>query len=243
MLGDDLLRELGGSVPGDHSRQTLADEYIGRLVAGTDSPRVLDLGCGAGDSVDAFRAANPGVRWLGLDLVESPEVAARTRTDAEFLTFDGVAVPAEDESFDIVFSKQVLEHVRRPRELLAEAARVLAPGGVLAGSTSQLEPFHSYSLWNYTPYGFAALVEEAGLELLELRPGIDALTLILRRATGRPRFMNRWWASESPLNRLAGLGRRPLRLDDRQLNAIKLVLCGQFSFLARRPPPAADGAS
>jgi SAM-dependent methyltransferase len=235
VIGDDLLGELGSAIPGDHSRQSLASDYIRPLLerSGNHPPRVLDLGCGAGDSVDAFRAVDPEVGWIGLDLPDSPEVSTRTRADAEFQSFDGVAIPLADASIDLVYSKQVFEHVRRPRELLLEVARVLAPGGTFVGSTSQLEPFHSYSFWNYTPYGFAALAEEAGLELLELRPGIDALALIVRRATGRPAFMNRWWAHESPFNRLIGLGRRPLRLDDRQLNAIKLVLCGQFCFLAR----------
>lgn len=244
MIGDDLLRELGDAVPGDHSAQTLAGAYIAPLLSRTREhpPRVLDLGCGAGDSVDAFRAVDPRVEWTGLDLPDSPEVATRTRTDAVFASFDGVEIPAADASFDVVFSNQVLEHVRRPRELLAEVARVLAPGGAFAGSTSQLEPFHSFSLWNYTPYGFGALVEEAGLELVEVRPGIDALTLVARRAAGRPAFMSRWWARESPLNRLIALARRPLRLDDRRLNAFKLVLCGQFAFLARRPSTAAEGA-
>jgi trans-aconitate methyltransferase len=71
MLGDDLGDLLGTRIPGDHSRQVLADYYAARL----RPAKIMDLGCGAGDSVDLFRVANPDVRWVGVDIEESPEVA------------------------------------------------------------------------------------------------------------------------------------------------------------------------
>jgi hypothetical protein len=118
---------------------------------------------------------------------------------------------------------------------------VLVPGGLLAGSTSQLEAFHSRSLSNPTPYGFAVLAEDSGLEIVELRPGIDGMTLVAWRALGMPRFFGRWWARESPGNRIIELGARVARLDARTRNQVKLTLCGQFAFLARRP--ATDAAA
>jgi hypothetical protein len=111
---------------------------------------------------------------------------------------------------------------------------VLRPGGLFAGSTSQLEPFHSFSTWNYTPYGFKLLCERAGLAVDELRPGIDSLAVIVNRGLGMRRVTRRWWAVESPLNRVIGGYGRLRRLDPAQVNAIKLLLCGQFAFLARR---------
>jgi SAM-dependent methyltransferase len=236
VLGDDIIELLGERIPTDHARQVAAEHYVGAFYreGGRRGARVLDLGCGAGDSVDVFRRHDPEVRWVGVDVEDSPEVARRTRADAEFRTFDGERIPCEDDSLDLVFCKQVLEHVRRPELLLRDVARVLAPGGCLAGSTSQLEPFHSLSLWNYTPYGLTSLLEETGLEVVELRPCIDGLTLVVQRGMGMPRFFDRWWHYESPLNRFTNLFGRAARLDARQVNAIKLVLCGQFCFLARR---------
>jgi SAM-dependent methyltransferase len=231
LIGDDLCDLLGERIPGDHARQVLADDYISRLAP--DS--VVDLGCGSGDSVDRFRAANPRVSWLGVDVQSSPEVAERTRTDADFRTFDGIHLPLGDASVECVYCKQALEHVRQPEPLLRDVVRVLRPGGLLAGSTSHLEPFHSLSTWNYTSYGLSLLLEDAGLEVLELRPGIDALTLIANRGLGMPRFTKRWWSRESPLNRAIDVFARARRLDARQANAIKLLFCGQFCFLARRP--------
>jgi SAM-dependent methyltransferase len=238
VLGDDLRDLLGDRVPDDHSRQVIADDYAGRYLAQPGrpaEPRVMDLGCGAGDSVDVFRSVEPRVRWVGVDIERSPEVAARTRTDAEFVTFDGVRLPFEDGSFDFVYCKQVLEHVRAPGPLIAEVARVLGPGGWFAGSTSQLEAFHSYSTWNYTPYGLMLLVEDAGMELVEVRPVIDAFTLVWWRALGMPRLFHRWWgARESPGNRAISLAGRVARFDHRTINTAKLVLSGQFAYVARR---------
>jgi SAM-dependent methyltransferase len=232
MLGDDLLALLGDAVPRERVPQALADDYIPRLAP---LGRVLDLGCGAGDSVDQFRDVNPAVDWTGVDIERSPEVAARRRSDASFITFDGVTLPFGDSLIDAVYCKQVLEHVRTPQPLLAEVARVLKPDGLLAGSTSQLEPFHSYSTWNYTPYGLKLLLEGAGLEALEFRPSIDSLALIVNRGTGMRGFTRRWWGVESPLNRVADAFGRVRRLEPAQVNAIKLLLCGQFTFLAKRP--------
>ena len=234
MIGDDVRQLLGDRVPGDHSRQTLAEHMAARALGGRESPAVLDLGCGTGRSVEIFRSLSPEASWVGVDIEDSDEVRLRTRDDAEFHTFDGERLPFEDGRFDVVYCAQVLEHVRRPAPLLAEAARVLKPGGQLAGSTSQLEPFHSRSTWNYTPHGLAVLLEEAGFEGLELRPGIDALTLISRRGLGSPRFFDRWWGVESPLNRAIGLAARVRGAGVAQANAIKLLFCGQFSFLATR---------
>ena len=62
---------------------------------------------------------------------------------------------------------------------------MLTPGGLFVGSTSQLEPYHAWSLWNYTIYGFQTIVEDAGLTLEEVRPGIDGIALVQRHWFGR----------------------------------------------------------
>jgi hypothetical protein len=133
----------------------------------------------------------------------------------------------------------VFEHVRHPERLLGEVARVLSPTGFFVGSTSQLEPYHSFSLWNYTIYGFKLIVEEAGLSMIEVRPGIDGPTLIERSYRKRPREMSRFFTEESPLNRAidedaAAEGKHPSIINFR-----KLLYCGHFIFCCRR----ADGTA
>jgi SAM-dependent methyltransferase len=231
--GGDLAAALGPALPGDHARQWQPERYAEARAGRTEERpwRVVDLGCGAGASLDVFRAADPAVAWTGLDVPGSVEAAERTRADGDIRTFDGARIPLADGEADLVFCKQVLEHVARPAPLLAEVARILRPGGIFAGSVSQLEPFHSRSTGNWTPYGLQVAVADAGLALDEVRPGIDALTLIARRFAGRARVFDRFWARESPANRLLGALAGG---DARAANAAKLLLAGQFCFLCSR---------
>jgi SAM-dependent methyltransferase len=224
--GSDLAALLGDALPGDHAEQWQPERWLPGLRR--RDWRVVDLGCGTGDSLDLFRQLDPEVRWTGVDVPDSAEAAERVRSDGEFVAFDGERIPLPDGAADLVLCKQVLEHVPRPEPLLADVRRVLTAGGVLVGSVSQLEPFHSRSTFNWTPYGLKLAAERAGLRLAEVRPGIDALTLIARRGLGRTRRLDRFWASESPLHRAiaaAGRGRPP-----REQNAAKLLFSGQFAF-------------
>ncbi len=68
------------------------------------------------------------------------------------------------------------------------------PGGVFAGSTSHLEPYHGRSTMNLTPYGLKLLLERSGFELEMIMPGIDAPTLFVRRLLRGPAFFDRYWA-------------------------------------------------
>ena len=233
--GADLRALLRPAVPTGSSPQVLADQLVPGLLAGRPAATVVDLGCGRGDSVDVFRAADPAVRWLGLDLEGSREFAERTREDADLRAFDGRTLPCAGASVDVVFCKQVLEHVERPDPLLADVARVLRPGGAFAGSTSHLEPFHSRSVANYTPYGLKLLLERAGLELEAVLPGIDGPTLIARRLARGSRRFDRWWSRRSPLNAAVDALARPFGLDAEDRNTLKLLFCGHYAFVARRP--------
>jgi SAM-dependent methyltransferase len=232
--GADLRALLGDAVPSDHSRQVIADHYAPRLVdRARPAPDVLDLGCGEGGSVDLFRGCHPDVRWVGLDMPDSP-TPPLARPEADIRFYDGGALPFADATFDVVFCKQVLEHVADPFHVVGEVARVLRAGGAFAGSTSQMEPFHARSTFGYTAYGFASLLGRTALELVEVRPGIDAATLIARRVgRGAPVFA-RWWDRDSPANKAIALAGRVTRASVAEINAAKLVFCGQFAFLARR---------
>jgi SAM-dependent methyltransferase len=230
---------LARNVPADGSRQSSSRRALLEcLTAAHTAPRrVLDLGCGSGGSHDLVAAAAPLAAWVGVDIADSPEVQTRTRRDLAFVTFDGMRLPLAADAFDVVYSHQVFEHVRRPEALLAEVARVLSPGGVFIGSTSQLEPFHSRSLWNYTAYGFVELLRAAGFRGIEVQPGIDGLTLTGRRVfsfvkLGRP--FDFFFERESPLNLAIELVARMVGLDPSARNVLKLVFAGQFVFVARK---------
>ena len=224
-------------IPNDHSNQVRIEYYLERIIKLKNINEkyfVLDLGCGLGESFDYFMSLNKKINWYGLDIEDSPEVRTRKESNREYITFNGIDIPFPDNYFDLIYCKQVLEHVRYPKELLAEVNRVLKPGGYFTGSTSHLEPYHSLSYWNYTPYGFSALIEEAKLELLEVRPSIDSLTLIIRRGLRDLSLFNIFWKIESPLNLFISIIGKIFRISDFKINEIKLLFCGQFIFFAKK---------
>jgi len=195
---------------------------------------VLDLGCGTGRSLDVFRKHDPAVDWCGLDIETSPEVDARTRTDARFVTYDGVNIPFPADSFDIVYSNQVFEHVRHPSDLLAEVRRVLTPGGAFIGSVSALEPYHSFSYWSFTPFGWHTLLVDAGLKPVEFRPGIDGVSLILRQYRNRPPETAEWFQN-SPLNEEIDRWGEETKRRPALVNLRKVRFCGHLVFYALKP--------
>jgi glycosyltransferase involved in cell wall biosynthesis len=97
-------------------------------VASRPAARVLDLGCSSG--LLAAELRKHGHRVTGVDVTGSDGV--RERVD-EFILADldagiGGAVRGE---FDVVLAADVLEHVRHPECVLADARALLAPGGVV----------------------------------------------------------------------------------------------------------------
>jgi SAM-dependent methyltransferase len=207
------------------------------MVANGHAITILDLGCGEGKSYDVFTGKNSRIRWIGLDIMDSQEVAARSRSHLPFCSYDGVHIPLADGSVDMVYSRQVFEHVRYPEKLISEIYRTLRPGGVFVGSTSHLEPFHSRSYWNYTPYGFCVLLKDASFRSVVVRPGIDCFGLIYRRLFGYFKLSNLFepfFRIESPVNALLEAALRVLACPVQRRNAFKLLFCGQFCFRAMK---------
>lgn len=222
-------------VPTDHARQVRSAYYIESLMSQDPPPTtVVDLGCGVGTSLNLFRGMRQDVQWIGIDIPDSMEAVARPNLDGPVVLYDGVRIPLKNDAIDVVYSHQVFEHVRYPEELLREITRILCVGGYFAGSTSQLEPYHSRSYWNYTVPGFCTLLLDAGMEVCEVRPSIDGVTLIQRAYTGRRSEFGKWFNEESPINRevdewAARTGRGPGAANNR-----KLRFCGHFCFLAQK---------
>lgn len=232
--GDELI---AGFVPDKNSSQVSSTYFLSEAMKCGTVKKVLDLGCGKGDSVDYFRKMDPEIEWTGLDIQSSPEVESRRRKDAQFITYDGNNVPFENGSFDLVYCNQVLEHAENPEKLISESARVLKNGGFLVGSTSHLEPFHSFSMYNFTPYGFSRLIKPP-LQLAEIRPGIDVFTLIISRMANRILLLSGitsgFFEKESPYNFIVTILCRIAGKSDKDINLLKLLFCGHFRFLVRK---------
>ena len=102
-----------------------------RARLGSTRRRVLDIGCGAGFLANHLAAE--GFDVTGLDAsAESLAVAARHDATgrARYDRGDARALPYPDGAFDVVCAMDFLEHVDEPAQVVAEAARVLAPGGL-----------------------------------------------------------------------------------------------------------------
>lgn len=103
---------------------------------GTAPRRVLDLGCGGGLLSNDLAAR--GHRVIGLDPLSDNLAVARAydRTrSAVYVRGDARALPFADASLDVVCAMDLLEHVDDPARVVAEAARVLAPGGMFVFHT------------------------------------------------------------------------------------------------------------
>jgi SAM-dependent methyltransferase len=89
---------------------------------------------GAGD--DPYRRMLPDAqRYITVDL--------NARRRAISVVADGDSLPARASAFDCVICVEVLEHVRRPEDVVRELARVLRPGGVAVTTTPFMFHIHA----------------------------------------------------------------------------------------------------
>lgn len=109
------------------TRETLLAELFARV----ENPRrLLDLGCGTGLGARQLRARYPQAALLALD--RAPGMARIARAaGVDALVADAQRLPLATASCDAIFSNLVLQWCPEPRKALAEALRVLRPGGWL----------------------------------------------------------------------------------------------------------------
>lgn len=109
--------------PGTDARTVLAGEHL------------LDLGCGYGGRTVWYAEHAQPASIVGVEIAESMvdrcRAFARRRghDEVEFRRAFAEDLPFEDDTFDIVLSYDVQEHVQDPARTLEEIARVLKPGG------------------------------------------------------------------------------------------------------------------
>jgi O-antigen biosynthesis protein len=126
--------------------------WAGQLVAGRS---VLDAGCGVGYG-SAMLARAGAADVVGLDLsAKAVEAAAQgAPANASFVAGDVHALPFDAGRFEVVVCFEVIEHVEGQDEVIAELARVLAPGGVLAISSPNRDVYpagNPHHLHEYVP--------------------------------------------------------------------------------------------
>lgn len=150
---------------------------------------VLDLGSGGGiDVLLSARRVGPTGKVYGLDMTDEMLALARANqakagvTNVEFLKGDIEHIPLPDNSVDLIISNCVINLSPDKDRVLAEAFRVLKPGGRLAVSDIVVrgeiprEILRSIELWAGCVAGaleqqeYIAKLEQAGFERVSIEP-------------------------------------------------------------------------
>ena len=125
-----------------------------------DGQRLLDVAGGTGDIAFRFLKRAPTAMAVVLDLTEDMLIHGRKRAEAEdraeqldWMAGDAMALPFEDNSFDVYTISFGIRNVTRPQEALNEAYRVLKPGGRLMVLEFSQIP-NAGMQWAYDRYSF-----------------------------------------------------------------------------------------
>ncbi|MGY9057897.1 MAG: SAM-dependent methyltransferase [Alphaproteobacteria bacterium] len=136
-LGTGLIERLYGDDFLSLSGVESSDFMVERAGIGSAST-VLDIGCGVGGPA-LHLAEKTGCTLTGIDLIEwhTEEATARAATRGlsartHFQPGDATALDFADGSFDVAWSQDAWCHVPDKAAVVAEAARVIKPGGMLA---------------------------------------------------------------------------------------------------------------
>jgi ubiquinone/menaquinone biosynthesis C-methylase UbiE len=140
-IGSAWLFNVGAEIYAGMNAQVAWARSCGRLAAHFPpgpAPLVLDLGCGPGFATLAMARARPEARLIGLDLAprmlrEAVRYLGRrlARPRLSLLRADAARLPFRVGSLDAVTGHSFLYLVDHPADVLAEARRVLRPGGRL----------------------------------------------------------------------------------------------------------------
>lgn len=214
--------------------------------------RVLDVGCGPGATLDEM--ARRGLRPVGVDY--SPALAAEAASHAPAPVGDAEGLPFRDGAFGAVFVECVLSAVPDKGRAVAEAARVLSPGGAVVLSDVILsgplpEPLDSLLGWiacaggALSFQGYVDALEDAGLRVELAEDHRGALAALLAQARRRLALIRgALGVGMVPPSEpfadpdLLGLGDALLA---RAAGAVEDAVLGYGLFIARRRPVPADG--
>ena len=116
-------------------RRRVAHGMVREALVERPGARLLEVGCGTGGNLAWIEATWPKVRTFGLDLDRRALAHCAARgLCGSLLAADGLRLPFQDASVDVLLAFDVIEHFEDEGRLLDEFARVLAPGGVLLAS-------------------------------------------------------------------------------------------------------------
>jgi ubiquinone/menaquinone biosynthesis C-methylase UbiE len=140
-----------------------------------ESGRMLDAGCGSGQTMSWFQRDHPEWTVAGIDVApEGLSVARSMGLSVEQASV--LSLPFESQVFDLVVTLDVLQHLPLDggdATALAEFGRVLRPGGVLlvrtnAQAVPRVRDDHEFSFRKYQPPELRNKLEASGFDVIVL---------------------------------------------------------------------------
>jgi SAM-dependent methyltransferase len=127
--------------------------------------RLIDIGCG--EKPYQTLLAPYVTEHIGVDHPDSPH--ALTGIDVLATAYD---IPLPAQTFGTALLSEVLEHLERPDKALAEAYRLLTPGGWLIVTTPFIWVLHEMprDFFRYSPSALEFLLTDAGFDSIEITP-------------------------------------------------------------------------
>jgi ubiquinone/menaquinone biosynthesis C-methylase UbiE len=181
----DFVGSMADIIPALHLGGEKATKELLEMCAPTPETHVLDIGCGSGHT--ACEAAREyGSRVTGIDISEimvakAERRARRMRLEglAAFRVADVFSLPFPDDSYDLTLFESVITTLPGDKhDAIRETVRVTRPGGLVAANESvvgsapeeflRLTEKHPATYGVFTPDGLRALLEESGLEIVEM---------------------------------------------------------------------------
>lgn len=128
----------------------------------TPGARVLEIGPDRHPSTYRALLQVELAAWDTLDAFPRTDVPLTYQADSEY------DFPVPDGAYDVVFSAQVIEHVRKIWRWMPELARVCRPGGVVITINPVSWHYHESPVdcWRIYPEGMRALSDDAGLDVV-----------------------------------------------------------------------------
>jgi SAM-dependent methyltransferase len=128
-------------------------DWSGERVARLQPKALLDVGCGDGSFLFKYLKHKP-IRFCGIEAAPSlMERALTLGIEVQSVDLNGIW-PYADNSFDVVHSSQVIEHLHNSRLFASEAFRVLKPGGTALITSENLTSLLNLGamVLGYTPF-------------------------------------------------------------------------------------------
>jgi len=142
--------------------------------------KFLEAGCGRGEFLNNFK--NLDLDVSGVD-ISSEAPGFQPEIPIKVCDIENERLPFPDETFDVIYSKSLIEHFYYPERYMREAYRILKPGGMLLTLVPDWESNYKTYFDDYThktiftENGLCGFLEANGYEIIECIPRFLPLTI------------------------------------------------------------------